>query len=80
MHLVNENFENMRCDYVLGIAIHDLSLGRCVRALVHMLRLKEKDDPIYFEENGNPLHANRMALIPRSGGAGELCGQDPSPS
>ena len=42
MHLVNENFENMRCDYVLGNTIHDHSPGRCVLALVCMLWLEEK--------------------------------------
>ena len=33
MRLGNENFENMRDDYVLDNAIHDNSLGRYVRAL-----------------------------------------------
>jgi hypothetical protein len=42
MPLGNGNFQNKRCDYVLGHAVHNDRPGRRVHALVHMLRFKEK--------------------------------------
>ena len=47
MRLDNENFENMRCDNVLGNAIHDNSLGRYVRALgVYAQAQRERMTPL----------------------------------